>query len=155
MARLVLLGVVSLVAVAWLVGSAGQAITVRLACMDAPETAKSPYGQQARTSLQQRLPIGREVSLDSKTTDCYGRKVAEVFNGVNINLALVKNGLAFAYRQYLGGCDAKEHLDAEQRAGRRRVGVWQMPGGITRPWDFRHRPRSSSYVRLEASPPRR
>ncbi|WP_255004618.1 thermonuclease family protein [Cyanobium sp. HWJ4-Hawea] len=82
------------------VRQAGRTITVRLACIDAPDTAQSPYGQQARTYLQQRLPIGREVSLDVKTTDRYGRFVAEVFSGVIINLALVEAGQAFAYRQY-------------------------------------------------------
>jgi endonuclease YncB( thermonuclease family) len=126
------------------VRQAGRATTVRLACIDAPETAQSPYGQQARTYLQRRLPIGREVSLDVKTTDRYGRTVAEVFSGVNISLALVEDGQAFAYRQYLGGCNAKEYLDAENRASRRRMGVWQIPGGITRPWDFRRGRRSAS-----------
>ena len=116
---------------------AGKALTVRLACIDAPERAQAPYGQQARTYLQQRLPIGHEVSLNIKTTDRYGRSVAEVFSGVNINLALVEDGQAFAYRQYLRGCDAKAYLEAEERASRARLGVWQVPGGITRPWDFR------------------
>lgn len=118
----------------------GRAITVRLACIDAPETAQSPYGRQARSHLQQRLPIGREVILDVKTTDRYGRTVAEVIeviSDININLAMVEDGQAFAYRQYLGGCDAKEYLDAEFRASRHRYGVWQVEGGITRPWDFR------------------
>jgi endonuclease YncB( thermonuclease family) len=158
MAQMVLWGVTALAAlaaVAWPVGSAGQgisatllsigdgdtirvrqagrAVTVRLSCIDAPETAQSPYGQQARRYLQQRLPIGREVTLDIKTTDRYGRSVAEVFSGVNINLALVEDGQAFAYRQYLNSCDAKENLHAEYRASRRRYGVWQVPGGITRP----------------------
>ena len=95
------------------VRQAGKALTVRLACIDAPETAQGPYGQQARMYLQQRLPIGREVSLNIKTTDRYGRSVAEVFSGVNINLALVEDGQAFAYRQYLRGCDAKAYLEAE------------------------------------------
>jgi endonuclease YncB( thermonuclease family) len=115
----------------------GRAITVRLACIDAPETAQSPYGHQARSTLQQRLPIGREVILHVKTTDRYGRTVAEVISDININLAMVEDGQAFAYRQYLGGCDAKEYLDAEFRASRHRYGVWQVEGGITRPWDFR------------------
>jgi len=123
---------------------AGRPTTVRLACIDAPETAQSPYGQQTCNYLQQRLPIGREVVLEVKTTDRYGRTVAEVFSGVNINLALVEDGQAFAYRQYLGGCNAKEYLDAETRASRRRFGVWQVPGGITRPWDFRRGRRSAS-----------
>jgi endonuclease YncB( thermonuclease family) len=115
----------------------GTVITVRLACIDAPETAQRPYGQQARSYLQQRLPVGSVVRLDEKTTDRYGRLVAEVFNGININLAMVEDGQAFAYRQYLGDCNAKEYLDAEYRASRRRYGVWQVEGGITRPWDFR------------------
>jgi endonuclease YncB( thermonuclease family) len=115
----------------------GKPITVRLACIDAPETAQSPYGQQSRRYLQQRLPVGSTVTLEQKTSDRYGRLVAEVFNGININLAMVEDGQAFVYRQYLSGCDAKEYLHAEYRASRRRYGVWQVEGGITRPWDFR------------------
>jgi endonuclease YncB( thermonuclease family) len=126
------------------VRQAGRAVTVRLACIDAPETAQSPHGQQARSYLQQRLPVGREVRLEVKTTDRYGRSVAEVISDININLALVEDGQAFAYRQYLSGCDAKEYLDAEYRASRRRYGVWQVEGGITRPWDFRRGRRSAA-----------
>ena len=122
----------------------GRTITVRLACIDAPETAQSPYGQQARRYLQQLLPVGATVTLNEKTRDRYGRTVAEVISDININLAMVEDGHAFAYRQYLGGCDAKEYLDAEYRARRRRYGVWQVPGGITRPWDFRRQRRSTA-----------
>ena len=125
------------------VRQSGRAVTVRLACIDAPETAQSPHGQQARSYLQQRLPVGREVRLEVKTTDRYGRSVAEVISDININLALVEDGQAFAYRQYLSGCDAKEYLDAEYRASRRRYGIWQVQGGITRPWDFRRGRRSA------------
>ena len=127
------------------VRQSGRAVTVRLACIDAPETAQSPHGQQARSYLQQRLPVGREVRLEVKTTDRYGRSVAEVISDININLVLVEDGQAFAYRQYLSGCDAKEYLDAEYRASRRRYGVWQVEGGITRPWDFR-KGRSSAVI---------
>ena len=125
------------------VRQSGRAVTVRLACIDAPETAQSPHGQQARSYLQQRLPVGREVRLEVKTTDRYGRSVAEVISEININLALVEDGQAFAYRQYLSGCDAKEYLDAEYRASRRRYGIWQVEGGIIRPWDFRRGRRSA------------
>jgi endonuclease YncB( thermonuclease family) len=115
----------------------GKAITVRLACIDAPETAQRPYGQNARQYMQQRLPVGSTVTLEQKTSDRYGRLVAEVFNGININLAMVEDGQAFAYRQFLSDCNAREYLDAEYRANRRRYGVWQVEGGITRPWEFR------------------
>ena len=127
------------------VRQSGRAVTVRLACIDAPETAQSPHGQQARSYLQQRLPVGREVRLEVKTTDRYGRSVAEVISDININLVLVEDGQSFVYRQYLSGCDAKEYLDAEYRASRRRYGVWQVEGGITRPWDFR-KGRSSAVI---------
>ena len=165
MARRFLLGVLALAALAWPTGlaaqgvstilsigdgdtirvrQAGKALTVRLACIDAPETAQGPYGQQARAYLQQRLPIGRKVSLEVKATDRYGRTVAEVISEININLALVEAGLAFAYRQYLGGCDAKAYLEAEERASSSRLGVWQVQGGITRPWDFRRKRHSAA-----------
>ncbi|NDG75340.1 MAG: thermonuclease family protein [Synechococcaceae bacterium WB8_1B_136] len=111
--------------------------TVRLACIDAPELAQEPYGQQARRYLQQRLPIGAPVTLEIKATDRYGRLVAEVIGEINIGLALVEDGQAFAYRQYLSQCDARAYLDAEFRASRHRFGIWQLPGGITRPWAFR------------------
>jgi len=119
------------------ISTGGRAITIRLACIDAPETAQSPWGQQSRAYLMQRLPRGREVSIQPHTTDRYGRTVAEVISDININLVMVEDGQAFAYRRYLSGCNAKEYLDAEYRASRHRYGVWQVEGGITRPWDFR------------------
>ena len=134
------------------VRKAGRAITVRLACIDAPETAQSPYGAQSRRYLQQRLPVGQRVNLAIKTTDRYGRAVAEVISGVNINLALVEEGQAFAYRQYLRGCNAKEYLGAEARASKRRLGVWQVPGGITRPWVFRRGRRSATNPQSSTTP---
>ncbi len=63
------------------------------------------------------MPSGREVAIDVKTTDRYGRSVAEVFSGGNINLAMVEDGQAFAYRQYLSSCNPKGYLDAELRGG--------------------------------------
>ena len=120
----------------------GRTVTVRLACIDAPELAQSPYGAAARAYLRQRLPLGAPVTLDVHTTDRYGRLVAEVIGEINLGLALVEDGQAFAYRRYLGGCDARAYLDAEFRASRHRYGVWQVPGGIPRPWDVRRQRRS-------------
>lgn len=52
------------------VQAGGQAITIRLACIiDAPETAKSPWGQESQAYLLQRLPLGRQVSIQPHTTD--------------------------------------------------------------------------------------
>ncbi len=133
---------------------------MRLACIDAPETAQRPYGEQARRLLQQWLPPGRNVRLRVETTDRFGRTVAEVFTETNLNLAMVEAGEAFAYRQYLARCDASAYLAAEARAAERGIGVWQEPGGITRPWDFRRGGRtwgstggsSSPTIRTSPSP---
>jgi endonuclease YncB( thermonuclease family) len=118
---------------------AGWKLTIRVACIDAPEMAQAPYGQQARHALQALLPIGATVTLKVQTRDRYGRTVAEVFaqNGANAGLTLVQQGNAFAYRQYLKQCDEWAYLDREKLAERYRLGVWRSAGGIERPWDFR------------------
>ena len=89
------------------------------------------------------MTIGRQIPLHVKTINSYSSLMTEIFSGININLALEQEGQAFAYRQYLSGCDAKAYLKAEDRASRARLGVWQVPGGITRPWDFRRGRRSA------------
>ncbi|MBM5816664.1 MAG: thermonuclease family protein [Cyanobacteria bacterium K_Offshore_surface_m2_239] len=117
----------------------GQALTIRLACIDAPELAQAPWGARSRAMLALRLPVGRSVRVIPHSIDRYGRTVAEVISELSIPLVMVEDGQAFAYRRYLAGCNAKEFLDAEYRARRHRYGVWQVPGGLTRPWLFRRR----------------
>lgn len=118
---------------------AGRQLRVRLACIDAPELTQNPWGQQARQALQRRLPPGQTVTLKVKTRDHYGRTVAEVIHTGNIGLELVADGQAFADRQLLAQCDGQRYLEAAERARRRRAGVWQVSGGITRPWEVRRR----------------
>jgi len=112
--------------------------TIRLACIDAPEMAQVPYGDKARRYMQTRLRLEQEVTIHPLNNDRYGRTVAEVIGDINLNLALVEDGQAFVYPKYLGQCDANEYLEAQYRARRHRFGVWQVPGGIERPWQFRH-----------------
>jgi len=125
--------------------------TVRLACIDAPETSQAPYGNDARRALQGELAIGTEVSLRTKATDRYGRTVAEVIRGsTNINQALVQSGVAFVYWQYIEGCDRETYSRLENEARLKSLGVWAVPGGIQRPWDYR-RARKSSNAGANAS----
>ncbi|MCX5943750.1 MAG: thermonuclease family protein [Cyanobacteria bacterium] len=160
MARKFLLGVLALAALAWpsevvaqgvkatvlsigdgdtiRVRQAGKALTVRLACIDAPETAQTPFGVASRNQLKALLPLGSMVSLRVQAVDRYGRSVAEVIGKGPVNLAMVQSGQAFVYRQYLGRCDRQAYLAAERQAQAQRLGVWAVPGGMTRPWDFRH-----------------
>lgn len=117
---------------------AGRLLTIRLACIDAPEMDQRPYGAMAREALQRLAPVGTEVVLQIQTTDRYGRSVAEVYRGgENVNLAMVRQGDAFAYLEYLAQCDALKYLQAENQAQSQRTGVWTPTGGITRPWEWR------------------
>jgi endonuclease YncB( thermonuclease family) len=138
------------------VSEGGRRTTIRLACIDAPETAQTPYGAIARASLQALAPVGSTVSLQGTKRDRYGRTVAEVFRGsINVNLELVRKGDVFVYRQYLTGCDRNTYMSAEQQAEFSRKGVWSVPGGITRPWDWRHggSSRSSPIIAPASSKP--
>ncbi|RUR72447.1 hypothetical protein DSM107007_57280 [Nostoc sp. PCC 7120 = FACHB-418] len=84
----------------------GQAITIRLGCVDAPELKQNPWGQQSKTRLGQLLPVGQSVQVRSIENDKYKRLVAEVFvNNRSVNLTMVQEGQAVVYRQYLQGCD--------------------------------------------------
>ncbi len=93
------------------------------------------------------------MRLIPQTIDRYGHTVAEVIGTVNLNLALVEDDMAFAYRKYLGQCNTREYLDAELRASRSRYGVWQVLGGITRPWDFRRSRTAGQSARTTESIP--
>jgi endonuclease YncB( thermonuclease family) len=114
------------------VRSAATTIRQRLVAL------KPPYGNAARQALQADLPIGTEVGLRTKATDRYGRTVAEVLKGAtNINQELVAAGAAFVYWQYIEGCDRETYSRLENEARLKSLGVWAVPGGIQRPWDYR------------------
>ncbi len=119
----------------------GQAITVRLACVDAPELAQKPYGANATSQLKQLLPVGQEIALRTVDRDRYGRTVAEVYTGgQSVNLQMVASGQAAVYRQYLNGCPANKQqlLQAEATAKRQGQGMWNRSNPIkVMPWDFR------------------
>ena len=136
------------------VSDGANRLTIRLACIDAPETAQKPYGTASRQQLQALAPVGSVVSIQAQTTVRYGRTVAEVFrNGRSVNLAMVSTGEAFAYRQYLSGCDLAAYLGAEASAQRQRLGMWAVPGGIEKPWDFRRGRRARRLPPTATTPP--
>ena len=128
------------------VSEGSKRITVRLACIDAPESSQRPWGARSTAFLKQLTPVGSEVTLRVQTTDRYGRTVAELLNrGGNVNQLMVGAGQAFAYRRYLGQCNAQRYLQLEAEAKRQSKGVWSIgPSGITRPWDYRRGRRNSA-----------
>ena len=128
------------------VSERSRRLTIRLACIDAPETSQRPWGSRSTELLKQLTPIGSEVTLRVQTTDRYGRTVAELLNRRgNVNQLMVGAGQAFAYRRYLRQCDAQRYLQLEDQAKRQGNGVWSVgPSGITRPWDYRKGRRSNA-----------
>ncbi len=88
--------------------------------------------------MQGELAIGTEVSLRTKATDRYGRTVAEVMVGTTIiNQSMVATGVAFVYWQYIEGCDRETYSRLENDARLKSLGIWAVPGGIQRPWNYR------------------
>lgn len=121
-------------------GANGKPVTIRLACIDAPETAQGQAGADATAALRQLVGLGG-LELRPQTVDRYGRTVAEVYaRGRNVNLEMVRIGAAFVYRQYLAGCDQNAYLEAEAQAQRFRQGVWRW-GNVQAPWQFREQRR--------------
>ena len=114
----------------------GQKVTIRMACIDAPETAQGESGTQATLVLKQLLGAGG-LEIRPQTVDRYGRTVVEVYaGGRNVNLEMVRMGMAYAYRQYLSECDENAYLGAEAQAEQYRQGVWRW-GNEVKPWEFR------------------
>ena len=128
------------------VSEGSRRITVRLACIDAPETSQRPWGARSTALLRQLTPVGSEVSLRVQTTDQYGRTVAELLNHRgNVNQLMVEAGQAFVYRRYLRQCDAERYIQIEAEAKHQGNGAWSVgPSGIKRPWDHRRRRRTSA-----------
>jgi micrococcal nuclease len=121
------------------VRTADKLLTVRLSCLDSPEMSQRPYGQASANRLKQLLPVGQAVTLQVVDMDRYGRTVAKVFTGsTSVNLALVQEGQAAVYRQYLSGCPELRDrlLKAEASAKSRRLGFWAQANPVM-PWDYR------------------
>ena len=123
-----------------------EKLTVRLACIDAPEISQEPYGTRSRDFLKKMLPLGTKVVLHVQTIDRYGRSVAEVFTKKgNINESMIEQGQGFVYRRCLSKCNGPRYLSLERQAQKLGLGVWSTSStGIQRPWDYRRSKRSAS-----------
>lgn len=49
---------------------------------------------------------------------------------------LLVQGSMFAYDGYLGQCDDLGYAGFEAQAREASPGIWQVPGGLERPWDL-------------------
>jgi micrococcal nuclease len=107
--------------------SSGQ--TFRLYGVNAPEV-KEPYYEEAKV-FTQNLVLGKEISFEQEANykvDKFGRTLGYVFaSGVNLNLELVRNGLArvVLYEKRAKIKYQDELLSAEKSAKELRLGVWK------------------------------
>lgn len=109
-------------------------VKVRLEGVDAPEKAQ-PWGAHSKQALS-RLTFNRTVAVRSTGRDRYGRTLGVVSAGrTDVNTVMVRDGAAWAYRQYLTD-DRLIRLEGEARAARR--GLWALPlAERTAPWTWR------------------
>ncbi len=99
-----------------------------------------PYGEQALTFVR-NLIFGKQVQIDTFGGDRRGRVLAVVWLGdINLNLELVKQGLAWL-EPSLRLMSIRAALEvAERQAQVGRYGLWELPNPEP-PWDFRRRNR--------------
>jgi micrococcal nuclease len=111
----------------------------RFACIDAPEL-KQPLGEESRNYLRSIINNGNnKVKLQPITTDRYGRTVAQLWNGSGlIQSQMAIAGMAYGYEQYKKDCPNCSAIESTQAQGQEaKLGVWRLPDGGQRPWDYR------------------
>ncbi len=120
-----------------------QNIKVRLAQIDAPERGQ-PWGNNAREALA-ILVAGKTVTITPIGHDRYGRSIAQIAVGtLDVNAAMIAQGAAWAYRDYLRDPTL---LELEEEAKSARLGLWAMPETqIQSPWAYRAQQREAAGI---------
>jgi micrococcal nuclease len=113
----------------------GTVVKVRLYGADCPEIRHNkklvgqPLGDEA-TKFTTNMVLNKKVRLNVYSIDKYHRTVSMVFTlptMTNLNLELVKNGLAEVEQQYLKKVDTQHWEDVEKAAKDAKVGIWGLP----------------------------
>lgn len=107
---------------------------IRFHGIDCPEKSQD-FGNVAKKYLSS-LIFGKTVTIRYREIDRYGRIVGKVFlDGTDINLEMLKAGLAWHYKRY---DNTPEYAEAESKAKEKGIGLWQQPNPIP-PWNFRRK----------------
>ena len=134
------------------VNSFGTEIKVRLYGIAAPQTAKvdkfsgwskagQPYAEEAFRALSIKI-LHQQVKIEIRRTIVFKESEAKqlalaivYLDGRNINMEMVADGWAWAYRKLADKSDFPGYLAAEKQARTRRSGLWNQ--GIPQPpWEF-------------------
>lgn len=118
-------------------------VRVRLSGIDAPEKAQTCQRADGRawacgaeaTAALRRLAEGQPMTCEVEDRDRYGRAVSRCqVGGADVGRAMVRSGLALAYRRY-----STRYVGDEADARRREAGLWA--GAFESPSDWRGRKR--------------
>jgi endonuclease YncB( thermonuclease family) len=110
-----------------------QQTRIRLDGIDCPERGQA-FGSRAK-QFTSALVFGREVTIEPRDVDRYGRMVARVYvDDKDVSLELVKAGFAWHYKHYSADTIlAQAEIDARDA----KSGLW-ADFHATAPWEFRH-----------------
>lgn len=134
------------------VNSFGTEISVRLYGIAAPQTAKvdkftgwskpgQPYAEEAFRALSLKV-LHQQVKVEIRKTLVFkpeGKQMALAvvyLDGRNINLEMVAEGWAWAYKKLVTRSDFHAYFLAERRAQARRLGLWNQERPEA-PWEFK------------------
>ncbi len=112
---------------------------VRLAGIDTPEHGQ-PFSAKSKQYLLE-LVAGKAVDVQWSKRGRYVRYIGKVLSdGRDVNLAMVRAGLAWWFRRYRGEqseVDQVLYEAAEDKALAEGIGLWRDPDPV--PWDWRRR----------------
>ena len=120
--------------------SANKKVKIRLHGIDCPEGGQA-FGKRAKQFTSSQC-YGKTIQYREVDTDRYGRTVATVYleDGRDLNLEILKAGLAWHYKRY---SDRQDYADAEAEAQRSGIGLWADDAAIP-PWEWRRERRRKS-----------
>ena len=118
--------------------------TIRLVGIDAPEKSRKkhepgqPFSQNSMKFLA-GMVLSKDVEIKNYGTDRYGRTLGVVYvDGKNVNLEMVKAGLAEVYRgKPAPGFDNGPYEKAENEARSAGIGMWSLGEKYVSPREWR------------------
>lgn len=122
-------------------------IRVRMHGIDTPERGQAFYAE-AKAALT-KVVLNKKVQLEPIGQTSYERMVARVYlNGLDVNAAQLKAGLAYAETRYLKQVDDGATYCAFEGAARSlKRGIWALPwDDRIAPWEWRRKNRLEEFT---------